>query len=224
MHPPIITIDGPSGSGKGTLSLLIAEKLGWHLLDSGAIYRLCALHCQQLQVDIEDQQAIVSTLSSFIVEFKKANHQVVALLNNEEVTALLRTEEVGLAASQLARFPLVRAALLDQQKAFAQLPGLVADGRDMGTTVFPAANIKFYLTASAEKRAERRFKQLQNKGDSANLAAILSDIQLRDARDQSRASSPLVPATDAIIIDSSEMDIEAVYNHMMSLIKTTLTE
>ena len=212
---PIITIDGPSGSGKGTLARRLAEQLGFHLLDSGALYRLTALAAQKRNIDLEAPEvaAIAQTLN---VRFDPAG---AAYLDDECVDSVLRTEQTGAMASKIAARPDVRAALLERQRAFAEGPGLVADGRDMGTVVFPDAPAKLFLDASAEIRAERRYKQLIGNGLSANLAALVEEIQARDDRDRNRAVAPLVPADDALVVDSTNLSIEAVEARMMEFIR-----
>jgi len=207
---PVICIDGPSGAGKGTLSQRLATDLGWHLLDSGALYRAVGFAGRLAAVSLEDSDAIAGIARSLDVEFKPTDGGVSVWLVGEDVTAHLRTEEGGRDASMVAALPAVREALLLRQQQLARPPGLIADGRDMGTVVFPRAPLKIFLTASAEARAERRFHQLQGTGDSVNLARLLTDIQQRDARDQARTMSPLVPAEDAIIIDSTALSADEV--------------
>ena len=207
---PVICIDGPSGAGKGTLSQRLATDLGWHLLDSGALYRAVGFAGRLAAVSLEDSDAIAGIARSLDVEFKPTDGGVSVWLVGEDVTAHLRTEEGGRDASMVAALPAVREALLLRQQELARPPGLIADGRDMGTVVFPRAPLKIFLTASAEARAERRFHQLQGMGESVSLARLLTDIQQRDARDQSRTVSPLVPAEDAIIIDSTALSADEV--------------
>jgi cytidylate kinase len=203
---PVITVDGPSGSGKGTVTQRVANRLDWRVLDSGALYRLVGYAVDQAGIGFENQIKISQIASKLNVEFSGGR----ILLDGAEVTDLIRTETAGNNASKVAAMPGVRAALLDWQRDYAQFPGLVADGRDMGTTVFPQAGVKIFLTASAAERAQRRYKQLKEKGLSANLAALTAEIEERDARDRSRAASPLVPAPDAIEIDSTAMGIDEV--------------
>jgi cytidylate kinase len=212
---PVITIDGPSGSGKGTLARRLAEQLGYHLLDSGALYRLTALAAQKRNIALEDPEvaAVAQTLN---VRFDPDG---AAYLDDECVDSVLRTEQTGAMASKIAARPDVRAALLERQRAFAESPGLVADGRDMGTVVFPDAPAKLFLDASAEIRAERRYKQLIGNGLSANLAALVEEIQARDDRDRNRVVAPLVPAEDALVVDSTHLSIEAVEARMMEFIR-----
>ena len=207
---PVICIDGPSGAGKGTLSQRLATDLGWHLLDSGALYRVVGFAGRLAAVSLEDSDAVAGIARSLDVDFRPTEGGVSVWLAGEDVTAHLRTEEGGRDASTVAALPAVREALLLRQQELARLPGLIADGRDMGTVVFPRAPLKIFLTASAEARAERRFRQLQGMGESVSLARLLTDIQQRDVRDQSRSVSPLVPAEDAIIIDSTELSADEV--------------
>ena len=207
---PVICIDGPSGAGKGTLSQRLATDLGWHLLDSGALYRVVGFAGRLAAVSLEDSDAGAEIARSLDVDFRPTEGGVLVWLAGEDVTAHLRTEEGGRDASTVAALPAVREALLLRQQELARPPGLIADGRDMGTVVFPSAPLKIFLTASAEARAERRFHQLQGMGESVSLARLLIDIQQRDARDQSRTVSPLVPADDAIIIDSTALSADEV--------------
>lgn len=213
---PVITVDGPSGSGKGTICHLLARELGWELLDSGALYRLVGLAARHHGVDLSDEEALVVLAAHLDVQFvAREGDSVQIILEGEEVTDAIRTEAVGKDASIVAAIPAVRDALLERQRAFAELPGLIADGRDMGTVVFPEASLKIYLDASAEERASRRYNQLINKGLGASLQAILEDIQARDDRDMNRAVAPLKPAADAVILDSTKMSIEEVLAAVM---------
>ena len=222
---PVLTVDGPSGSGKGTIVQRVAQKLGWHMLDSGALYRLVAFGSQKNNISLDDEAAIADYAAGLDVEFKlveqqpgNANSQELQIiLEGKLVGPELRTETTGNAASKVAAMPKVREALLQRQRDFCQQPGLVADGRDMGTTVFPAARAKIYLTASAEERAQRRYKQLKDKGISANLAALLQDINERDTRDSQRSASPLKPAEDAVIIDTSDLSIDQVVEKVLAV-------
>ena len=207
---PVICIDGPSGAGKGTLSQRLATDLGWHLLDSGALYRVVGFAGRLAAVSLEDSDAVAGIARSLDVDFRPTEGGVSVWLAGEDVTAHLRTEEGGRDASTVAALPAVREALLLRQQELARPPGLIADGRDMGTVVFHRAPLKIFLTASAEARAERRFRQLQGMGESVSLARLLIDIQQRDARDKSRTVSPLVPAEDAIIIDSTALSADEV--------------
>lgn len=211
-HVPVITIDGPSGTGKGTISQLLARELGWHLLDSGALYRALALAAIKRHIEPDDEAALGALAVGLNVRFLTARpgETATVILDGKPVTEQLREEKTGDTASLVAAWPAVRAALLARQRGFRQPPGLVADGRDMGATVFPAAALKIFLTASAEVRAERRYKQLITKGQGGSLRALLVDIMARDERDRTRAASPLRPAEDAIIVDSSTLSIEQV--------------
>jgi cytidylate kinase len=213
----VVTLDGPSGSGKGTISRAVARQLGWHLLDSGALYRLVALAGIERGLEPGNIQAHARLASTMAVRFEAAGDVEQVLLEGREVTDAIRTEEVGQSASRVAAWPAVRAALLERQRAFAMPPGLVADGRDMGTVVFPQAPLKIFLTASAEERARRRYNQLKQKGPGASLSALSREIAERDARDSSRATAPLVPAVDAVVIDSTRLDIEAVLAQVIEL-------
>ncbi|MDB2645873.1 (d)CMP kinase [Pseudomonadales bacterium] len=209
---PVVTIDGPGGSGKGTLSSLVAAKLGWHLLDSGALYRIVAVSAQSQGIDLADENALVAMVADLQIAFIGDKVDV----NGSDLSDIIRTEETGVAASQVAALPGVRDAILALQKSFQRAPGLVADGRDMGTVVFPHSKAKIFLDASAEARADRRYKQLKNKGLSVNLRDLLEQIQERDARDRGRAVAPLKPAADALIIDSTQMSIEEVLETIMT--------
>jgi cytidylate kinase len=202
---PVVTIDGPTASGKGTIAQRVAAALGWHYLDSGSLYRLTALSAIDNDLGFDDATRLAALAANLKVAFSATGR---IQLNGEDVTDAIRGEAVGNGASRLAVHPPVRAALLDLQRAFRREPGLVADGRDMGTVVFPDAALKVFLTATAESRAERRYKQLIEKGISANLSSLLQDLRERDARDASRAIAPLVPAKDAYVLDSTELTID----------------
>lgn len=218
--PIVVTIDGPSGSGKGTICRLIADASGFELLDSGALYRLTALAATKQATDMADEQKLAEIASKLAIQFVPEANATKVLLNGEDVTAAIRAEEVGMLASKVAAFPAVRQALLDRQRAFLTPKGLVADGRDMGTVVFPAAPLKIFLTASAEERAKRRVKQLEQAGaQEINFAQILSDIEKRDDQDRNRATAPLLPAEDAIMLDSTALSIAEVKNQILSLAK-----
>lgn len=221
---PVITVDGPSGTGKGTVCSFLADWLGWHFLDSGALYRLLALAAQKRGLPTTDITGLAQLAENLDIEFEVqgAGRLVKVVLDGEDATDAIRTEECGHAASVVAAIPEVRRALLSRQHGFHQAPGLVADGRDMGTVVFPTANLKIFLTASAEERAKRRHKQLKEKGISANLRHLSADISARDERDSQRAVSPLKPAEDAVVIDTSEMDIDTVVGSIRELVKKTI--
>jgi cytidylate kinase len=207
---PVITIDGPSGAGKGTVSRAVARRLGWRLLDSGALYRVVALAAERRGIDLDDEPRVAGLAGTLDVEFRDADGEPHVLLDGHDVTAQLRTEGAGEAASKVAALPAVRTALLGRQRAFAAPPGLVADGRDMGTIVFPDALLKVYLSASAEERAARRYKQLKDKGIDVSLRNLSLEIAQRDERDASRPVAPLVPAADARVIDSTHLSPEEV--------------
>lgn len=217
---PIITVDGPSGTGKGTICSHLTDWLQWNFLDSGALYRVLALAAQKHNINNDDETVLANLAENLNVEFKVvgAGSLVNVILDGEIVTDEIRTEACGEAASLVAPIIAVRKALLSRQKAFHKTPGLVADGRDMGTVVFPQATLKIYLTASAEERAKRRHKQLKEKGISANLRDLSASIAERDERDSTRAVSPLKPAEDAIIVDTSTLDIDAVVAEISELV------
>jgi len=214
---PVITIDGPSGAGKGTVARIVAEKLGWHLLDSGAIYRVLAVATQYHQVGVEEEEPLIPMAAHLDVQFEiSSDGESKVILEGEDVTNTIRTEEIGKLASKVAAFPRVREALLRRQRAFKVEPGLVADGRDMGTVVFIDAPVKVFLTASAEERAQRRFKQLKEKGLDVKIGRLLDDIRQRDERDQNRDVAPLIAAEGALVIDSTELSIESVVDKILS--------
>lgn len=212
---PIITIDGPSGSGKGTLCQALAQHFDWQLLDSGAIYRVLALAAIHHNVDVSNEDAVSLLAGHLDVVFKPSAEGVKVYLEGEDVSRELRTEETGNAASKVAAFPRVREALLRRQRSFRQAPGLIADGRDMGTVVFPDAPVKVFLDASAQARAERRYKQLRDKGFDVNIAHLLAEIEERDHRDRNRPVSPLKAAEDALVIDSTSLTIEQVIEQVI---------
>ncbi|QUC06480.1 MULTISPECIES: (d)CMP kinase [Aggregatibacter] len=215
----IITVDGPSGAGKGTLCYALAEKLGFALLDSGAIYRVTALAALKRNADLTNETALADLARHLDIQFVPKNGEVNVLLGGMDVSHLIRTQEVADAASKVAVFPQVRAALLQLQQDFAKNDGLIADGRDMGTVVFPDAQVKLFLDASAEERAKRRYNQLQNKGISGNFAQILAEIKERDLRDRNRAVAPLKPADDAFLLDSTTLSIDEVIGQALDYIQ-----
>ncbi|ODQ00010.1 MULTISPECIES: (d)CMP kinase [Salinivibrio] len=220
---PVITVDGPSGAGKGTLCMRLAEKLQWHLLDSGAIYRVLALAAIHHDVDTTSEDALVPLAANLDVQFIAEGELVKVILEGEDVSATLRTEQVGNQASKVAALPRVREALLRRQRAFAGEPGLIADGRDMGTVVFPQAEVKIFLDASAQERARRRQQQLQEKGVNVTFDRLLSEIQERDDRDRNRAVAPLRPAPDALVLDSTSLSIDEVIEQALAFIESKLS-
>jgi len=214
---PVLTIDGPSGSGKGTIAQLMAKELGWHYLDSGAIYRVLAQAAIKHQTELDDEQTLAELAADLAVVFSIEDDQLIVLLEGEDVSTLIRSEQAGNAASKVAALPAVRAALLQRQRDFCQSPGLVTDGRDMGTVVFPHAVYKVFLTASAQERAQRRYKQLKEKGIESNLSDLITEISERDVRDSERAVAPLKPADDALLLDSTAMGIDTVFERVRTL-------
>ncbi|GAA77330.1 MULTISPECIES: (d)CMP kinase [unclassified Pseudoalteromonas] len=223
---PVITVDGPSGSGKGTVCRLLADKLGWDVLDSGAIYRVLSLAALHHQIALDNEEALVPLAANLDVQFlvDSQTNAGKVILEGEDVTTTIRNEEVGAAASKVAALPRVREALLRRQRAFRTENGLIADGRDMGTVVFPDAPLKIYLTASAQERARRRFVELNERGLDVTLGGLLEDIQARDDRDMNRAVAPLVPAEDAIELDTSELNAQQVFDKVITLLDAAISE
>ena len=222
---PVLTIDGPSGSGKGTISRKAADALGWHMLDSGALYRSVGFAASMEGLDLSDAEAVTRCAQTTKISFRdpKDGGETRVIVNGHDATDEIRTETCGAAASAIAAIPSVRTALLDKQRSFRKAPGLVADGRDMGTVIFPDAAFKVFLTASAEERAKRRYKQLKEKGLGVTLAALLREIQARDVRDAERPVAPLKPAEGATLIDSTGMPIDAVVALVLGLMRRSLT-
>lgn len=218
---PVLTIDGPSGSGKGTISRLVADHLGWRLLDSGALYRAVGYAAGMAGLDLSDAEAVTRCAETTKIQFRAAPHdgETRVVVNGHDATDELRTETAGGAASAIASIPTVRQALVALQLSFRKSPGLVADGRDMGTVIFPDAPYKVFLTASAAERAKRRYKQLKEKGLSVTLASLQSEIEARDARDASRTVAPLKPARDAVLVDTTGMGIEDVVAKVLAVVK-----
>jgi len=218
---PVLTLDGPSGVGKGTVASIIAQKLDWHLLDSGAIYRAFAIVASNNDIKIDDIDGLLKLANNFDISFKlNSNHEPLNVyLNNVEVSSELRTEKTAALASQFAKIESLRKTLLVKQRQFKKLPGLVADGRDMGTVVFPDAPFKVFLTAEVSERAKRRLKQLQESGIAGNISHTLAEVQKRDERDVNRQHSPLKPAKDALVIDTTNLTINEVITKVMALIK-----
>jgi cytidylate kinase len=216
---PVIAIDGPLGSGKGTISMRLAERLGWHLLDSGALYRLVAIAAMEAGVEAEDAERLTEVARHLDFEFRNEDGETKLLLAGRDVGNRLRTQEISSMASRVAAIASVRAAIVGRQRAFLKPPGLVADGRDMGTIIFPEARLKIFLTASARTRALRRYKQLKDKGENVNLSRLFQEIEARDHRDTTRSVAPLIPAEDAVIIDSTDLSINDVLQKIYKLVE-----
>ncbi len=217
--PPVITIDGPGGTGKGTAGELIAKKLGWNYLDSGALYRLLAFAALASGADLDNEQQLGKLANNLQIEFIEKNGAMRTILSEQDVTEAIRSESCGNVASKIAALPAVRTALLERQRAFRRWPGLVTDGRDMGTVVFPDAELKIFLQASLEERAKRRFVQLKTKEVRVSLEAILQDLVQRDTRDKQRGVAPLAPATDAILIETTELTVDQVFALIMQQVE-----
>ncbi|MGB5278192.1 MAG: (d)CMP kinase [Gammaproteobacteria bacterium] len=212
---PVITLDGPGGAGKGTICLQLADKLGWHILDSGSLYRLTAF--EALQKNVAEEPQLIEIANNMKIAYLSAEGGLKILLDQQDVTEAIRTEAVGTRASEIAAIPGVREALLQRQRSFARPPGLLADGRDMGTVVFPGAQLKIFLTASPAERAKRRYKQLKEKGIDANLPDLVNELKARDKRDSERKAAPLKAADDAVLLDTTEMSIEEVVDQVMHM-------
>ena len=228
-NTPVITIDGPTASGKGTISRLLADHLGWHMLDSGALYRLVALKALRQNLALENESALAKVALELDIRFSGTQEDALqdvketqVYLDSENVTLMIRTEQCGAAASKIAALPKVRNALLDKQRAFRQPPGLIADGRDMGTVVFPDAQVKIFLTASAQERAKRRYNQLIEKGVSVSLSDLFEEIAERDKRDSNRSTAPLVAAVDAVELDTSNITAEQAAHRILDLFQNRI--
>lgn len=223
---PVIAVDGPSGTGKGTVCGRLADKLGWHLLDSGALYRLVALLAERTGTPVTDEAGLSRLAAEMELDFERGGDEIPIrpLLAGEDVSAAIRSESISRLASEVAACPGVRKALLERQRACRRSPGLIADGRDMGTVVFPDAQLKLFLTATPEERARRRYKQLKDKGIGVNLRQLSADIAERDARDSQRKISPLKPAPDAVVIDTTGLDIDAVMHCVMAQVLENITD
>ncbi len=219
---PVITVDGPGGTGKGTVSQAIAKELKWHYLDSGALFRIVAFAAEKYGVRLQDEAGLAALIDTLTMDFVEQNERMIIRIDHQEVTHDIRTETCGQAASQIAVLPKVRQALLARQRSFRRYPGLVTDGRDMGTVIFPDASLKFFLQASVEERAKRRLKQLKTLGIHASLASISQDLAERDARDTGRGIAPLQAADDAILIDTTSLSVPQVYDRVMQIITAEL--
>lgn len=221
---PVITIDGPSGTGKGTVARMLAKQLKWHLLDSGMLYRVLAEAAKFHQIEPEDEAKLTEQARNLDVQFIDNDNDITVILDGQDVTCELRSEECGELASKISSLKEVRAALLEWQRGFAKMPGLVTDGRDMGTVVFPEAAIKFFLDAELDERAKRRAKQLQGRGINVTLARVLDDLKARDERDRNRSFAPLKAAPDAILVDTTDMSVEDVYRVLINEVNMRLSE
>ncbi|MEE4295675.1 MAG: (d)CMP kinase [Wenzhouxiangella sp.] len=221
---PVVTVDGPSGAGKGAVSSRLAEALGWNVLDSGAVYRSVALAALEASLNLDDTPALISLCGDLPLSFETGDDGIEAFLNGRALGDALRAEAVGQASSRVAAVPEVRAALLELQRDYRRSPGLVADGRDMGTVVFPDADVKIFLDASVEERAKRRYLQLRASGKDVTLDRLMSDLEARDRRDRERAVSPTLPATDAVIVDSTDMDLREVVEHVLVIVRQGLNQ
>ena len=219
---PVVTIDGPSGSGKGTVSQQLAKKLGFALLDSGSLYRITAVAADRQGIDFNNEAALVKVVENLDITFESTAEGVIAVLDGQDVTTEIRSEKASFGSSVIAAHSAVRSSLLIRQRQFRKAPGLVADGRDMGTTVFPDAPVKIFLTASVEERASRRYRQLLNRGESANLGCLMESVSARDARDMQRSVSPLRAANDAVKIDSTSMPVQAVFDSVVAVVNKRL--
>lgn len=219
MKAPVLTIDGPSGAGKGAVSARVAAALGWNVLDSGAVYRSVALAALESGVNTRDETALVRLCRNLDLSFRPGEDGIEAYLSGRHLGNALRAEEVGVASSQVASVPAVRSALLDLQRSFCRPPGLVADGRDMGTVVFPEAQAKVFLDASVEERARRRYRQLKEKGEDVIFDRLINDLEQRDRRDRERAVSPTIPADDAVVVDSTSLGLEEVVEQVLGIVR-----
>jgi len=222
MSIPVITIDGPSGAGKGTIAQQLAKRLGYRLLDSGAVYRAAAVHALKSGADLDDEASVMLAMDTLEARFEPSSSGIQVFLADLDITAELRSETTAAAASRVAVMPRVRESLLDEQRSFRTAPGLVADGRDMGTVVFPDATLKVFLSASVEVRAERRAKQLKDKGIETTMPGLLQEIEARDQRDSTRVHSPLKAAEGALVIDSSNLTISDVLNEIIAALPEQL--
>lgn len=220
----VVTVDGPSGAGKGAVSSRVAEALGWNVLDSGAVYRSVALAALERSLDLDDTPALISLCGDLSLSFQPGSDGIEAFLNGRALGDALRAEAVGQASSRVAAVPEVRAALLELQRAYRCAPGLVADGRDMGTVIFPDADVKIFLDASVEERARRRYRQLRANGKDVTLDRLMSDLEARDRRDRERSVSPTLPAADAVIVDSTDMDLEQVVERVLDIVRQRLNQ